>query len=374
MLYGRFLDVHIGHSGQYDFESDIVAQMEREGSKLSHSRTRMNWSPWAGGSGRDLSQPIQDSDLPTRGVIVIGVELDDIDNRQVMSGMTALVKWVNNKNHSGKIRFNVHGTATGGLTMGRRAGHWAETDAVNAAEWLIANGLEPVSGLSVSSAVGIGRGLTTVAFAICMGGRDGVDDAKLSLMRISTKPAGGSTVRKFGNCLSMNKIKGVKITGSNEIVAGGGGSDAGTWGRSVALAEFYNGGERKISGPQGSWIGRGILTVPPPFVITRESGSLARGTISYPSDCTATFYGGSYDGWEIVQGGVVIAKIPDTGWIVDTATRKIKGPVGWFMTPNPKGQPGGKIKFTLKNTSVDMATGQYWQRLSYTPFKVTMTS
>ena len=372
MLYGRFLDIHIGHLGQYDFEGDIVAQMEREGSKLSHSRTRKNWSPWAGGTGRDLSQPIPDNDLPTRGVIVIGVEISAINANQATSGMTSLVKWVNDKKHSGKIRFNVHGTETGDLTMGHAAGNWMTTDAVNAAKWLIANGLEPVSGLTASRAVGIGRGLTTVAFAICMGGRSETDDAKLSLLRISTKPAGGSTVKKFGSWLSANGIKGVKITGSNEIVAGGGGRDAGTWGRSVDLPEFYDGGEREMRGPKRSWIGRGILTVPPPFVIERTSGSLARGTISYPADCTATLYGGDYNAWQLVRGGQPIAKIPYTGWVVDTATRTIKGPVGWFMTPNPKGQPGGKIKFTLKNTSVDMASGKYWQRLSYTPFKVTM--
>ncbi len=374
MLYSRFLDVHIGHLGNYDFENDIRAQMEREGGKLTHGGNWENYSPWAGGQDRDMNVGFGDGQLPSRGVIVVGVEVTDIENAAAMAGITSLIEWVNDTRHNGKIRFNVHGTETGGLTMKDGGGNWMETDAVNAGRWLVANGLEAVSGRRVTRQFGVGRGLTTVAFAICMGGRADLEAAKLNKTRTSTKAAPGSTIRKFGGYLRAQGITGVKVTGANEIVAGGraGTRDAGTWGRSVDLPEGP-GWERKMTGPKRSWIGRGILKVPGPFRILRSSGSIARGTISYPADCFV-FFDRPTDGWSIERGGAEIGFIPDTGWITDTHSCTIKGPVGWFMKPKGRNKPGGEIRFTLKNTSVDLATGTYWQRLTRTPFKVVMVT
>jgi hypothetical protein len=372
MLYGRYLDIHIGHLGQYDFETDIVSQMEREGTKLSHGRNRANWSPWAGGQGRDLRAPIQKQELPERGVIVIGVEISDIDQKAAMAGMTALVEWVNDKAHTGKIRFNVHGSETGDLAMGSRAGAWMHTDATNAALWLLANGLSDTTGGKVTRALGVKGGLNTVGFAICMGGRNDTESAKYKAIKLRSKPAPGSTVRKFGSCLRANGVTGIKITGSNEIVAGGSGKYAGTTGRSVSLP-WGPGFERKMKGPKGTWLGTGILKIPAPFVIDPRGLGGSRGRITFPAGYAATLDSAS-DAWVIHDGVTGIAAFPTVGWIVDAASRTIQGPLGWTMKPKKPGEPGGEIRFTLQNTSVDMNSGVYWQRLTNTPFKITMTT
>jgi hypothetical protein len=329
-----------------------------------------NLSPWGGGAnGWNLSAPLGKDWYPKRGIIAIGVDLeDDIEARAPKPAVREMIEWVNDKAHNGKIRFNVHGSDSGTLAMKDSAQAWSHSDAGNAAHWLIANGLEGVKGRTITRAVGIGRGLTTVAFAICMGGRSGMEAAPLNLLRTRTRSQPVSTISKFVGVLRGHDVRGVKVTGSNEIVSGW----EGNWGRSVQLPVGW---ALRQQGPERSWLGRGIIEVPDPFEIERQKGTIARGVIRYPADCATRHFPGNRDeGWPdgivVSRGGQDLVLIPDTGWIVDRTARVIKPPVGWFVKAKPRGRKGGEIRFTLK--SVELQGRSYFQRLTRTPYKVRM--
>ena len=175
MRYDRFWDIHVtGSNGWYDFAGAIPDMAD-------YTVNRMGGYLNAPGSVRLIANPLPNvrgvlaaaplaGPLPDQGYVASMVSITDIQNQAVAPTVQAILNWVGNAYHSGKIRINCHGDTDGGLLFMHTDAARSNPDVCffgSIADWLAANGLPKVAFRSMWRKLGKNFGLATISLAVC---------------------------------------------------------------------------------------------------------------------------------------------------------------------------------------------------------------
>jgi hypothetical protein len=354
--YDRYWELHItGTNGFYDFAPSIRDQqryqMATHGTKLTGKRLLLNPKDHVR-PGIVQRKPIGDKGLPAQGYVASCLTVIDMASGIKDPDDRAIIAWVNDPGHIGKVRVNAHGNGMGQIGMADGAPPDFRVFYRNANEivsWMVANGLAPVGSPSQKSLAGSknSRGLITFNLAVCMGARHDKEPATLNYWQTNSTPAPGSAARLIAEALGKAGLKGIEVTASNEITMDGASGVAGQWGRTFGLG----GGQAPFtllrSGDIVAWnivkTGQGVeIAVPDGWTVSSNLFSVG-GTISPPAGYTQwTAVGGTPSaGWQIRNSGGDQIEIP-AGWLVDRTAGKIQAPLG-FKCVSKGGSRGGTL-------------------------------
>lgn len=331
--YDRFWELHvIAPNGWYDFANGIAGQhnhqLEQHAAKLLGSM--MLVTP-LDAKGADTVTPVAlgGRHPPQSGYVASAVSATEIIAATVSADVQALVSWVNDPGHVGKLRINAHGDGMGRLGMADSAAHdaamtWMNGDAV--AAWLAANGLTAAASEWVSSLAGKKKrnGLVTITMAVCMGARHGAAASQMNLSGTSSSPAPNSVVARVVGELRRRKLTGIEVTGSNELTIIH--SQSGKFYRSVGMPPLGGGWDTSadrmsIKVPIG-W------TVKPNWI--RPGGEIEIPKRYAYRPLPENTQRSSFNGWELyVAGDAEDTVTIYTGWSVDPPRRVLEPPLGW---------------------------------------------
>lgn len=351
-LYDRFLDIHIANpDGWYDFSGCIKQQQDYQTDEHeSHLPTGLNLvAVDRTGDGAICRPLVGVHTVPSRGHVAMVAGLDAVRDHTRITWFTSLVEWVNDAGHLGKLRVNCHGDGQGHIGMPSQNGHEMFIDAGHLVSWLVANGMTHVKGRTKLRRGNQPRGLATMSLALCMAGMSGVKSAKLNFRQTSSHAAPGSVIALVLGGLRREGLRGIEVTGSNEIVK----VLNGKLGRSNwnDLPFPYEAGP----GGRGS-----RFLVPKGWKVT--SYKLQRGGELHIPTRYKLVGTSPNAGWELRGPGRDVVYIP-TGWIVDAKKRIVVPPHGWHVKSNG-GTNGGVVAHdTLKY-------GHAWERLAGSKYKI----
>jgi len=159
--YDRFWELHItGTNGYYDFAPSIRDQanhqLEAHDDKLVAKRLLVTPKDHRGpGIISRVANGVKG--LPPQGYVATCLSVIDMATPTNTPDDRALVAWINDPAHVGKLRINAHGNGMGQFGMADGAGadfkvFYRDADAVVA--WLAANGLAPVATARADSLAG----------------------------------------------------------------------------------------------------------------------------------------------------------------------------------------------------------------------------
>ena len=285
---------------------------------------------------------------PTRGHVAMIEKLDAVKDHKRSERVTRLIKWVNDEAHLGKIRINCHGDGRGQVGMPSKSGDELYVGAAHLVAWLLANGLTDVANRSKKRRSNENRGLATISLALCMAGMSGVKKSKLNFRQTSSRAAPGSVIAVVVGELKKAKLRGIEVTGSNEIVKVLGGK----LGRSNwnMLPWDYSVGPNK----RGSQ-----FNVPNGWKVT--SYKLKRGGEVHVPKQYAMIGTVPNGGWELKSSRDSVFIPP--GWIVDKSKRIVLPPHGWHGKSN-----GSTLGGTIYHDT--LAYGHAWERLAGSKYKI----
>ena len=331
--YDRFWELHvIAPNGWYDFANGIAGQhshqIEQHTAKLQGSMlllTPLN----AAGAATVTPVALGGHSLPQSGYVASAVSAADVLDATVSADVQALVAWVNDAGHIGKLRINAHGDGMGRLGMAHGAAHdalmtWMNGDAVIV--WLAANGPSPVASEWVASLAGKKKrnGLVTMTMAVCMGARHGGAAAQMNLSGSSSSPAPNSVVARVVAELRRRKLSGIEVTGSDELTIIH--SQSGKFYRSVGMPPMGGGWDTSadrmsIKVPVG-W------TVKPNWI--RQGGEIEVPRRYAYRPLPENTQRSSFNGWELYAADNALDTVTIyTGWSVDPQRRVLAPPLGW---------------------------------------------
>ena len=363
--YDRFWDLHIlARDGHYDFASQIREQAEHQASRLSAvALKRFLLSP-TDSRHECIITPDELAavdDLPD-GYVASATCISELETAALGTTAQSLVKWVNDPRHTGKLRINAHGDGEGGIWMSEQTGVPSSVPADLLIRWLVRNGLSSVpQDAQVASVAGKknSTGLITIALAACMGARHMTTGATLGAASSTAAPS--SAVALMVSALRASGIRGVEVTGSNEIVM----SVDGRLYRDTQPAPQTRGAADK-AWDEGQQAGSHLWTIEIPAGWDVKSFLFSRGgVINIPRDYAINgvpHNRGRHPsgGWILTHNGDGSTVDVSEGWIVDDAKRTISPPLGWHVKSHGKGQGG-----TLIATSPGHA-----EPLAHSPFKI----
>jgi hypothetical protein len=375
--YDRYWDLHItGITGWYDFAPQIDEQMfyqvTTHPGELPNGRILIN-PPNPRVPSVVTALPIGGMNLPAAGYVASVVALDNISNHNVNADVQALAAWINDTGHVGKMRLNCHGNGRGQIGMGT-AGMPAPVtwiDASHVVAWLIANGLAAVHTTTVASLAGSKReyGLVTLSVAVCMAARYETTPATMNLMGTNSSAAPASAVAQIVTSLRTAGIRGVEVTGSNEITVMGSfalglHSTPGQLVRVLGLGmnQVPDGGGWAIDRKDGVF----SITVPNGWNVSSNWASRG-GTVNIPTGFQFRAFPtntGNHpsNGWELIDNAKGVTVTVPEGWIVDRQNRTILPPLGWHVRPNFGWNTGGRIESDPLPSPME--------RLAHSPAKV----
>jgi hypothetical protein len=357
--YDRYWELHLtGTNGFYDFAPSIRDQqryqMNTHGATLPSKRLLVNPKDH-NAPGIIHSKPIGIKGLPDQGYVASCLAVSDMASAVQDTDTQAIVAWINDPGHIGKMRVNAHGNGMGQIGMADGPPPNFQVFYRNATEivaWMVANGLAPVDSPRVKSLAGDknSRGLITFNLAVCMGARYGTDPATLNFWKTNSSPAPGSAARLISQALGRAGLKGVEVTASNEITMDGASGVAGQWGRTFGLGGGQAPFTLKANQDIVAWnivkTGQTVqIDVPDGWTVSPNTFSPG-GTISPPAGFNQwTAVGATPSaGWKIRNVGGDQIEIP-AGWLVDQAAGKIAAPLGFKLTS--KGSAKGGVLASL---------------------------
>jgi hypothetical protein len=340
--YDRFWELHVvAPNGWYDFASGIAGQhnhqCEQHAAKLEGSM--MLVTPLdAKGAAAVTPLALGGRTPPASGYVASAASAADIAAAAVAADVQALVRWVNDAGHAGKLRINAHGDGMGRLGMAHGDAHdaamtWMTGDAV--AAWLAANGLTAAASEWVSSTAGKKKrnGLVTITMAVCMGARHGAAAAQMNFGGANSSAAPNSVVARVVGELRRRKLTGIEVTGSNELTIIH--SQSGKFYRSVGMPPLGGGWDTSpdrmsIKVPAG-W------TVKPNW--TRPGGEIEVPKRYAYRPLPENTQRSSFNGWELyVAGDAADTVTIYTGWSGRAGARGNAEP-----TPGPARRAAGVI-------------------------------
>ena len=384
--YDRYWELHVtGTTGFYDFAPSIrdqrAYQLNTHGAHLPGHATLV-WPD-------DLNIPgvinplLLPPALPDAGYVASMVTVTDLGAHTVHATTQALAAWINDPAHKGKLRVNAHGNGVGQIGMADGTGPIYPVTYVNAAEivtWLAANGLAAIVTTRTGSLAGDKNrhGLVTVNLAVCMGGRSGTTPASLNFMQTNSDPAPGSAVDGIARAFAAHGMRGIEVTGSNEITMDGASGVLGQWGRTFGLGgrqvpELVRRGDRPVVWDLRKPGTGGVeIVVPDGWTVNPAWFGRPGGTLAPPAGFTAWAAQGATPsaGWVIrnaVRGEQI--EVPP-GWIGDQLRGVILPPLGFKITSNGAGRGGLLTSITEANAPF---TGM-GQRMAHSAAKVRVIS
>ncbi len=237
--YDRFWELHLtGNNGFYDFTASIKDQrnyqLATHPGDLPESLLLVDPTTLSK-PGVIVAKPIPSTGLPNKGYVATCLSVSDMQLGSAPEHR-AMVAWINDPGHVGKLRVNSHGDGMGRIGMADGTGqnfpvHYVDADKL--VEWLVASRLVPVETLRVGSVAGKknANGLITINLACCMGARHGTTPATMDWFAANSTPAVGSAAHKAAVALGKAGLTGVEVTASNEITMDGASAVLGQWGR-----------------------------------------------------------------------------------------------------------------------------------------------
>ena len=383
--YDRFWELHItGTNGHYDFAPSIRDQvnhhLEAHDDKLTAKRLLVTPKDHRG-PGIISRVANGDKGLPPTGYVATCISVIDMATPTNTVDDRALVAWINDPAHVGKLRINAHGNGMGQVGMADGMGSdykvfYQNADAV--VTWLVANGLAAVTTARADSLAGKKNtnGLITVNLAVCMGARSGTTPAELNWGATNTKPADGSAADKVARALAKAGLKGVEVTASNEITMDGANGKSGQWGRTFGLGGGQAPFVFRKSGRVDAWdisptddMSGAVITVPDGWHVSPNILSWG-ATISPPADFDEYIAQGATPsaGWHIKNKQGDRIEIPG-GWLVDQPKKIIQAPLGFVAKSNGKFR-GGTLS-SIPDASPFVGMGQ---RLAHSATKARVIS
>lgn len=226
MKYDRYWDIHISaNNGWYDWAPYIRANAAYQSGKVRPGSQPLFLTTSSPVPGPIADVPIPPAGLPDTGVVASVIKVQLLDSRNPVPALkaaelTALVRWIDDRSHVGKLRLNAHGDPGGAgvIFMGDRlqgtAGRQQDAALVGGfVELLRAHGLQTSSRLNLSTyhswfgkggTVGRG-GLCTINLAICHSSRSGVLGGNATI----------SGVEQIARSLKNDRVYGIEVTGSD---------------------------------------------------------------------------------------------------------------------------------------------------------------
>ncbi|AKQ65498.1 hypothetical protein A176_002410 [Myxococcus hansupus] len=162
------------------------------------------------------------------------MSLTDIQNQTVAPTVQAILRWVGNSYHYGKIRINCHGDTDGGLMFMHTDAAHTNPDVCffgSIAEWLVANGLPKVALRSMWRKLGKNCGLATISLAVC-------HSSKARGSQVTLYPDTMSGVEQIVARLQEHGYSGIAVSGHDEPFTAGLGAAAQGW-VAAELAEAH---------------------------------------------------------------------------------------------------------------------------------------
>lgn len=391
--YTRFWDLHLtGQGGYYEFTSLIQEQLEYQmaapgdaGKKTRFARSlNLIIPPNLDTPGVIQNLALGPVNLPADCVVASMLDLNKLANTPTYADpdLRKLVAWVNDPAGVGKLRINCHGDGMGQLGMGDKPTFFSNllgggprmtwVAAGHLVDVLVANGLVASNGPTSPSLAGpkLTNGLITISLAICMGGRFGTTPATADPAAANSRPAPRSAVSQVLTRLRNSNIRGIEVTGSNEITMMSNPGHNGQLGRTLGV------GMNQL--PSGWDVDRGpAITVPAPFNVNPAGG----GSIGIPAGWSINPGSSNPNrqpsrGWDLAPGAGQPPLNSNIfpggkcevfeGWIVDETARLIHPPRGWVATsagPNA----GGQLK---PNPATSGEFVVLWERLAHSAAKV----
>lgn len=343
--YDRFWELHVtGVTGFYDFAPSILDQrtyqLATHGATLTAKRTLVRPKAHVA-PGVINRHPIGVKGLPAQGYVATCATVAELAAGVVNAEDQAVVAWINDPAHIGKLRINAHGDGMGniGMANGGRPLPVLYIEANEVVSWMRANGLAKIVTGTTGSRAGTKNtnGLITINIAVCMGARHGTTPAELNYWQTNSTPAPNSAAARVAKALTDAGMTGIEVTASNEITMDGASGRAGQWGRTFGLG----GGQAPFlvdsRGESHAWDmvkanGGVTIRVPHGWNVSEDFFGPS-GTISPPP---------AFTDW--TASGVT----PSAGWVIRSTTESIEIPAGW-MVNQAKRAVHPPLGFTVKS-------------------------
>lgn len=367
MTYQRFWDLHVTASnGWYDFAQLLgrfaIHQYTRHPDTMR--KTRIAIEPGISPVPCIVHpQPI--GGLPPTGYVSTVVRTTELQTLTATDEFGRLLSWVNEPGQRGKLRFSAHGDGGGHLGMRDGAGNFEKVHASTLSAWLSANGLSPGARTRPFSGPRQ-EGLVLITFMVCMAGRSHDTPAQPRLFGEGTAAAPTSLIREFATSLRGRRIRGIEVTGSNDVLVVS---------KSVKLgSDSYRDVGRPPTG--GEWKADGDLSVQVPNgwnvrpKLLRSSG----GAIDIPAQyqitpLTPNVRRDPSSGWALTIPGKAEQNVEvKVGWLVDLGRRCITPPLGWRLSSDGTNR-GGRAWYESASP-VHMVGELSLERFAHSRYKV----
>lgn len=333
MSYTRFWDLFVVANDGWCNTASLASPLRFQQGFLSPGRHLTLFAPERPSAPVHLqSVPLAGRDLPSDGYVASIVRASELAAVTLSDDVGALIAWIDGIGERGKLRILAHGDGMGQLTATTPKGVRQVVRGRQLAKWLCDNGLLASTRKGgPSSAPGVARDqrLVTINLSVCMSARAGVHSAT-PLPSGQIEPAPSSLFQEFAAQLSVERVHGIEITGSNESMT----------------AADWRGGRPHLAGrmlrhfgapPQGAtWKqhGDGSIDIPTGWNVRADAPN-ARGSIEFPAGasavCAATNGRATPSaGWEIKRGASTLLTVSH-GWIVDVRGA-ITPPLGWHLS------------------------------------------
>ena len=330
--------------------NDLMIEAKNGGYEIYYKRNAGKPTDRAFISDPPHLSPALAGELAQVGYIGCAVDIGDVAALDTSSVLVkSIVSWLN-AGQASKLRVNVHGNEDGMIYMNSD-----KVPAGRVVEWLCANGLQK---------------LKTFSLSLCHGGQHQSMPAVLRSAESNCSAAEQSSIWQIATALGKNGLRGVKVTGGNEIL----------WGVSAdklpditSTDEFQAGQIVRYIGIPSGWAydgGGRVLTVPAGWKISEaQVRDTSKLVVSPPANSSVEV--NTTGGWKVEppQDARKLAPfvMPGKGWIL-TADKSFYAALGWQR------QGQNKLKFVGCGGAIGFIGADIIERLAHSGAKVAMTS